>query len=1340
MRIINSNTLTGADFSFGIKIIDIDFYNTTDRTLFLGYSGDNYFTQLHLIIPEEYMSDLQDVESWGVYVSFYNDTLQQHICTIPIYPSSDEYYVPLTNGDILNKAYKGKLQFFIQKKDNSQTIIASSQKIPYIVEESLEKELDPEYVSTIEEYWNNHVSDIQSMLGRISVLENNVGTLQSNIQSKADKPSASTAPNKILLSSNNGNYVLSNIEIGGNNFVNSSARSSKVATEKGVESYVNSELNKLPNLTNGMKYQFIRAAELDTNTNSKYIYGTMIGNTYGLVLNSHVATHISQFFFGSLGAIKVRTKRSGESWGEWHNYGVDEGEHLTPELIEKINAALTEIPDYVERNTNKIRTDYNYQFAAEDFTNYPSMATLWDFKQRYIDHLYDDMDDLEEEMSNLDTSKINKLNSIYANQVPLINSQGELKESSKFVGNSAFRQSGNDSILATERGVIDYINNQNFAKADDLENIDDLLKSSNNLINLNSSLSDAYFTINKNYIIISNGTSENLSLENFADEILLDEYSDYFVGFKTENNLDYDIEIITNVSTFNVNSSVIADTYFFKISTLLEDSLQFNLTINEDVNQPINMYFYLFKSNDINKKIIEDVQSNLNRIKILEREEQGDPILKNSKLVSFKEFETLTNKILTNSDNNFIILEDSKISKNGLNVSNIGNYFILNGILTEETTFTFLVKNTENSVSLSNDVGPETRYCHSIFCNVKYNESNDILPIEGSVTYYLNTRHGRSDITANFDFNNNYINNDISAISSSFTTSQGISSVNPGEELQLTISPGTYNNETFYFISQVNWNYINTVISDILNNDITPFMIKKEVLPQEISDAPVLIQNLEQQIENLQEEVDDISIDKTTLEDYGIEDAYTKEEIDLKEKSFLEPSYESRIALKNKIYKDGNITVEVTDWGIVHIFGSGEASILLETIYSASSHYLNSIYIENISEAIEEDIVSLNFSYINNLTPVFYNYELPNREEGGTYLYPRTMISGPAQEFKNVSINIADNEGIDYTFAFKIFYSNSHTATESPVMLSTNLTSGIYSSISSSYYSLSNDKVSKSDLYTSSSNENLLQLVNKTYDGYNNWHLIVSDDYKLSLIPEDNSNFSSKNVQLELSNGMITLEPKKTYDLSVSYNNNNSRSVIFRFYDDEDNLIKSLTCNNASGYKSDSIYVRGEDEILIEKIECIISGTNESLPPEGEFFLSIRPVDGIIKESALGLERFIENGTINTPLINSNDTAYRMAGNYRLKDGFCYLTVSAHLRDGWTNLSYNLPVPAIKNATSLISNGTRLYEVTLGLINTGATTTYLTISPIENKMYPSPSSAISAAEGYVYFTFCYRYQ
>lgn len=58
MKIIDSQTLPGMNFSFGIKIIDIDFYNSTDRTLFLGYSGDNCFTQLHLIIPEEYRNDV----------------------------------------------------------------------------------------------------------------------------------------------------------------------------------------------------------------------------------------------------------------------------------------------------------------------------------------------------------------------------------------------------------------------------------------------------------------------------------------------------------------------------------------------------------------------------------------------------------------------------------------------------------------------------------------------------------------------------------------------------------------------------------------------------------------------------------------------------------------------------------------------------------------------------------------------------------------------------------------------------------------------------------------------------------------------------------------------------------------------------------------------------------------------------------------------------------------------------------------------------------------------------------------------------------------------------------
>lgn len=1339
MKIINGQTLPGMNFSFGVKVIDIDFYNVTNQTLFFGYSGDNAFTQLHLIIPEEYRNDLQN-NNWGVYASFYNDTLQQQICTISIYPNEGEYYLPLTNGDILKDAYKGKLQFFIKKSSSSpqSIMIASSQKIPYIVEESLDKDLSSDYVQTIVNYWAS-LDGIGTIVERVSNAERNISTLQNDIQAKANKLNNNTPLNMVLVSANDGNYASSGKTIGGNSL---SGDSSKLATEKGVKDYVTSEIKKLPTLDNGIQYKSLpSSSDLDSNTSKKYIYGVQLNGTYGLVLNSHVATHISQYFFSSLGQIKVRTKPYGDSWSDWTDYGVDEGETLTPEMVAKINAAITSIPNDVERNTNKVGSTYNYQYASGDTTNYPSMATLWGFKGIYVDSTFDEIDDLWEEVIALENNKLNLLNGDYDGQFPRINEDGELEASARFSGGDNFRNSGNSVYLATEAGVINYVDEQNFASENDLEEVQEALEVKDNLIVLDTSLSDSDFTIYNNYLVISGGTLEGTSLQNLVDGITLDANANYYIGFEATDNLDYTIRVVTNRIDFNISSSTIKNRYFFPTSVLSNSTLQFDITVNEDVEQNIGIYFYLFKSNDLIEKIVSNTQSNLDRIVALEQNSSSE-IEDTDSLVSFKEFKNLTDKLTTNSDDNFILLEDSKQSENGLIISTVGNYFNLNGTLTEETTFVFPVKNIEYEVVTDTQSGAPQRFCHAIFCDVNYNESNNILPIEGTIYYNLYYNGGTTTKSFSCNFVDDYQNNNISATNSSFGRSQSpyqnvnFTKASPGDEIEITVQPGTYNNENFYLLSEVNSNYTSVVISDILREEPIPFTVDKKALPKDIVEIPDSVALLTQRLGVVEEEIDNFPFDGTTLEDYNIEDAYTKEEVDTKEENFLGPGLGSQIALKNKTYKDGDITVEVSEWGTVHVYGSGEATITLDTIPFSPLHYMDFIYIENDS-SVEDDIISLGFSYLSDTpgAPTYYSYELPNKEVEGVPIYPRmTSVSRYDGDFDNMSIVVADNDGIDYTFTFRMFSSNSYSIDDSPVSISEQLTDKLSQGLSNRFYNLDYEKVNKRDLFTSYEDSQLINLSQQSYSLSPVSAYLSAEGNNITIQRTGNSYGTVPQITLSLESDII-LESGKTYNFVFSRNDGSS-DITISLIDQNQNVYKSYLLNGSNNYISDNIYINTSD-ITIHEIRY---QTTVSFPI-GNYYISLNPVIGIIQEEALGLDRFVENGEVNYNLKYSSSTAYKLRGTYRLKDGFCYITAQADCYPGWAVMYYDLPVAPIADATVLGANGSRLYEVSVRVIHPNTQEACsLAVTPIERKFAPNPDTSVYASGDPINITICYKYR
>ena len=214
----------------------------------------------------------------------------------------------------------------------------------------------------------------------------------------------------------------------------------------------------------------------------------------------------------------------------------------------------------------------------------------------------------------------------------------------------------------------------------------------------------------------------------------------------------------------------------------------------------------------------------------------------------------------------------------------------------------------------------------------------------------------------------------------------------------------------------------------------------------------------------------------------------------------------------------------------------------------------------------------------------------------------------------------------------------------------------------------------------------------------------------------------------------IILSAGELYQFTLS-RAGGSNDITIDLVDEEQNVYKTYTLRS-NALISDKIRI-GSSNITIHQFYCV------PVPayglPSGEYTLTLTHIT-TIKEELLGLERFVERGEVDSQLISDPGGPHKMTGNYMLKDGFCYLTVKAQLIAGWADSSYPLPVSAIRNATTVASNGTRLYEISLGLTNNGAEATYLTISPLERKFAPNPATGVYASGDPIYFTFCYQYQ
>lgn len=177
----NISKVSNDTINFNTKVIDIDFYNVTNRNLFLGHKGDNYLYAIHLIIPN--LEDIRSSEggdnsSLSVRMAYQSKDMEK-ARTINGAVSGDGQYYFLIPNTITSKVGSGVIQFEISKISKSSSggdstessvkeVVAKSKRIPYIIEESLEIGSEDEEI--IKES-SSKIEDIFSLLNTLSLVK-----------------------------------------------------------------------------------------------------------------------------------------------------------------------------------------------------------------------------------------------------------------------------------------------------------------------------------------------------------------------------------------------------------------------------------------------------------------------------------------------------------------------------------------------------------------------------------------------------------------------------------------------------------------------------------------------------------------------------------------------------------------------------------------------------------------------------------------------------------------------------------------------------------------------------------------------------------------------------------------------------------------------------------------------------------------------------------------------------------------------------------------------------------------------------------------------------------------
>ena len=195
------------------RTIDVDCTNYNKETLFLGHASDIDSTQLHFIIEPEF---LEDGQNYFYEVTFYKGETGEAATTVVTKTNNELYFslsAAITHIATLDAGHRGYLQFFVLKGDGSSTyeqasseptVVASSLKFPYIIEDSLERNIDEhfDYESSL---WseleqavqfldnvtidtadfvdsNTHIPSSSLVKSKLDILETMIGTLNTQLE------------------------------------------------------------------------------------------------------------------------------------------------------------------------------------------------------------------------------------------------------------------------------------------------------------------------------------------------------------------------------------------------------------------------------------------------------------------------------------------------------------------------------------------------------------------------------------------------------------------------------------------------------------------------------------------------------------------------------------------------------------------------------------------------------------------------------------------------------------------------------------------------------------------------------------------------------------------------------------------------------------------------------------------------------------------------------------------------------------------------------------------------------------------------------------------------------
>lgn len=158
------------------RTIEIDCTSYNTETLFLGYASDINSTQLHFIVEPEF---LQEGQGYIYEVAFYKSETDEAATSTITRNNGNLYFTlpaAITHISTPNAGHRGFLQLFVLKGTSATpTVVASSVKFPYIIEDSLVRNTNTSF-----DYTSDLWTDLEQAVQIITSLTIDTSSLVNN--------------------------------------------------------------------------------------------------------------------------------------------------------------------------------------------------------------------------------------------------------------------------------------------------------------------------------------------------------------------------------------------------------------------------------------------------------------------------------------------------------------------------------------------------------------------------------------------------------------------------------------------------------------------------------------------------------------------------------------------------------------------------------------------------------------------------------------------------------------------------------------------------------------------------------------------------------------------------------------------------------------------------------------------------------------------------------------------------------------------------------------------------------------------------------------------------------